>query len=96
MAKKNGKQLKIAGTGRDESTVKQEIERAAVRYVSIRDQRMALTKDEVKAQAELLTAMQKHSLTEYVCDEEDLRVEVVDKVKARVRRRDDDAEQAEA
>lgn len=42
-----------------------EIETAAEAYVTVRDRRMAATKQETDAQSTLLTVMKKHNLTTY-------------------------------
>lgn len=92
-SKKSGKQLRIAGTARQDIIA--DIEQAAAHYVTVRDQRMELTEEEVQAQQELVRLMDEHKLTSYQCDEEDLTVEMVDKRKAKVKRRNTE-EQSEA
>lgn len=74
-----GKQTKLPGTGRTTEDVHPDIEEAATKYVEVRDERMELTKREVKAQAALLAAMKHHKLTKYRCDGEELDVEIVAK-----------------
>lgn len=47
-----------------------EIDRAAQAYVHARDERMALTEDEVESQAALDQVMLKHDLLEYVYEDD--------------------------
>ena len=97
MAKKNGKQLKIAGTSRDEGTIHKDVEKAATKYVAVRDERMELTKEEVKLQAALVAAMDAHNLETYICDDEDLEVIIKGSArKAKVKRRGEDEEEEAA
>jgi hypothetical protein len=70
-----------------------ELDAAAERYVSIRDQRMALTKDEVGAAAVLLELMHKHKLTVYELDDES-RVLIDAKEKVKVQKVKDDRDEA--
>lgn len=68
------KQLRIAGTQRDKSTIHKSIEDAAAHYVDIRDKRMDLSKKEKEAKESLTAEMKKAKLEEYVCDEIDQKV----------------------
>lgn len=74
---RKAKQTRLPGTARTD--VHPDIEEAAQKYVEVRDERMELTKREVKAQAALLAAMKAHKLTKYRVDAEDLDVEIVAK-----------------
>jgi len=60
------RQLRIAGTG---GAAIKEIDRAAEAYVSVRDERMGLTKKEVEARDALMAAMDKYKKTEYRDDD---------------------------
>lgn len=51
-----------------------DIEKAATKYRDARDERMEMTKDEVKTRAALIAAMKAHNLAEYRCDDEDMLV----------------------
>lgn len=68
-----------------------EIDKAALAYIDVRDKRMALTKKEVELQVKLADAMHRHNLEVYEFD--DLKVEIKkggEKVK--VKRVDPDAD----
>jgi hypothetical protein len=79
------KQLKVPGTERKD--IVPAIEKAAARYVEIRDERMDLTKKEIEAQATLLKAMRDAKKRQYRCDTIEAEVEVViESEKAKVRR----------
>ena len=57
-------EMPIEGEGVSKPKIKA-IDRAADKYVEIRDERMALTDKEIDAKAVLLNAMHEHGLTEY-------------------------------
>jgi hypothetical protein len=59
---RRAKQMTIEGTQQNDYP---DIEEAADRYREIRDSRMELTKDEVKAKAALLAAMKAHDCEAY-------------------------------
>ena len=92
-----GKQATIPGTNQKAIP---EIDRAAEAYVEIRDKRMKLTTKEVEAQATLVAAMQKHTLTAYRCtstdDPLDVTMVTVNKAKVRAPKDEDEAEGDEA
>lgn len=84
-ASRKGKQTKIPGTERSDTIP--ELEELATKYVDVRDRRMVLTKEEVKLRDELLAVMKANKLTKYLCDEEELEINVVAKdEKVKVRR----------
>lgn len=86
------RQLRIAGTER--KTIA-DVEEAAEEYREVRDQRMALTKQEGEKQAALVEAMKRHKLTEYKFDDDEgneLTVTFDVKEKAKVSKAKDDAE----
>jgi hypothetical protein len=60
---KKGKQAELAGFERKRIP---EIDKAAERYVQVRDARMELTKDEVKAKAALIQACVKNKVDKYL------------------------------
>ena len=62
----------------------EELESAAEEYADVRDRRMALTKEEVRLQGELLTTMKKYDKTSYVHDGYDLKL-VAEKEKVKVK-----------
>jgi hypothetical protein len=69
----------------------EELERAAEKYVGIRDRRMALTKEETKLSEELLGLMKEHDKTSYVHDGFDIKVIVEsEKVRVRVKKEEED------
>jgi hypothetical protein len=70
-----------------------ELVAAAERYVELRDQRMALTREEVEAAAVLLELMHKHKLTVYDLDDES-RVLIDAKEKVKVQKVKDDRDEA--
>lgn len=79
-------QTQIPGTARTD--INKQIEKAAEDYRDIRDRRMEMTKEENKAQAALVAAMNAAGLTLYRCDfdEQDVIIkpgEVKAKVKTR-------------
>ena len=92
MAKKNekkapkAKQMKIPGTERKSIP---EIEKAADKYRSVRDERMALTKKEAIEQTNLVNIMKKHDVSHYIFEDDDgeeAEVKIVDSVKAKVKK----------
>lgn len=96
MARKK-RQLQIVGTER--KTIS-EIDEAAEAYREVRDQRMALTKQEGEKQAALVEVLKKHKVTEYKFDDDDgdeLTVILDVKEKARVKKsKDDDSDDSDA
>ena len=60
-----GTQLHIAGT---EPPSFPDLDRLITNYVNTRDERMGLTEQEVKWQAEVIAGMKKYDLTEYKFD----------------------------
>jgi hypothetical protein len=66
----------------------EELRDAALKYVDVRDQRMALTKLEVEAKETLLTCMHEHKKKRYHDSEAELLVEIersqTEKIKVRV------------
>jgi len=72
--RKTKKQLTIKETQSEKRI--DDIEKAAADYKEARDERMALTKDEVKTKAALLASMQAHKLTKYRCEDIDCEVEL--------------------
>jgi hypothetical protein len=72
-----------------------EVDEAALKYADIRDERMALTKQEVEAREELLRIATEHKITDtYKSDEADLEVIVSSKQKVKVKRaKDGDGEE---
>lgn len=83
MAKKRSKQLQIPGTEPEHFP---ELDEAAEEYVERRDARMAMGKRETEAQDELVKLMHDHGLKNYEYD--GLTVILVNKEKAKVRRKD--------
>ena len=75
-----------------------EIDSAAEAYIEIRDERMALTKQEVEKKGALMAAMQKHKLDTY-CDENAVPALLVTLVpgedKVKVRRAEDEDPESE-
>lgn len=80
------RQARLPGT---EDPEIEELESAAEEYADIRDQRMELTKEEVRLQSGLLAAMKKYNKTSYVHDGYDLKL-VAEKEKVRVRIKKDE------
>lgn len=81
-------QTQIPGT---ERVCIAEVERAAIDYRSVRDERMALTKLETTARDRLLATMTEHDVTLYRYtdgENEDITVEVKTSSKVRVRKTD--------
>ena len=83
---KRAKQQNIPGT---EPEVHADIEEAADRYREIRDNRMELTKEEGKAKAALLAAMNAHSVDAYQLEDGAV-VTVSEKKDVKVRQPKDD------
>lgn len=64
----------VEGPGVSRPKVK-EIDKAAAKYIGIRDDRMTLTEKEVEARATLSEVMHKHNLTRYIYDDQLVTVE---------------------
>jgi hypothetical protein len=62
-----------------------DLEKKALEYVEVRDQRMDLTKREVELQADLLTLMKTYKKREYKRDGIEIRI-VVEKEKVKVKK----------
>lgn len=78
------------GEGFDRKTIP-EVEEAAQEYVKIRNKRMAMTENEVAAQAALDAALEKHRITKYFFvdeegDEEEAYIPEASKPSAKVRK----------
>ena len=84
--KKRPRQKKLPGMA-DVSI--QEIDDAAAAFVDVRDNRMALTREEVEASEKLLEVMRKHKLTTYSYDGKTVSITSQQKVKVK---RNDEAE----
>lgn len=59
------------------------VEKAADKYVEIRDKRMAMTEQEVTARAGLIEMMHEHKLTVYTYDDYKITMEPREKIKVR-------------
>jgi hypothetical protein len=81
-----GKQESLPGM---EDTEISDLEDAARNYASVRDRRMALTKQEVDLNGVLLQAMKRHKREHYHRDGVDIRL-IVEKEKVRVRIKKDE------
>jgi hypothetical protein len=88
---KRAKQMEIEGTRQAEHP---DIEEAAEKYRAVRDERMALTKDEVAAKAALLAAMHAHDCDAYKLDDGAV-VKVTAKEDVKVNMPKDDVDGAE-
>ena len=79
------KQLEISGTER--AGYDEEIAKKAATYIEARDARMELTKKEVDAKTDLLTAMKERKLESYEDDDfiVNFEAEVTEKLKAKRR-----------
>lgn len=81
------KQLQIAGT---EPKTVAEVDEAALAYVEKRNERMALTVEEVEARATLIETLKKHEITDlyrFSDGEDEFEVDLVATEKVKVRKR---------
>lgn len=87
------KQQRLPGT---EDAKLSDLHKAALDYADIRDQRQALTSDEVELKGKLLDLMHKYKKKEYVY--EDVHIRVVheeENVKVKIKKAKEDSEEAE-
>jgi len=68
------------------------LEELATAYADVRDRRADLTREEVGLKAEALALMHKHKKTIYKRDGIEIRLDAVESIKVKVRKRDEEDE----
>lgn len=72
-----------------------EIEKAAKKYVDVRDERMELTEREVKLRGDLIEKMKKHKLESYRCEDQNFVVNLSTEEKVKVTKVSDPTAESE-
>jgi hypothetical protein len=85
------KQDRLPGTEDNRIT---DLHKAALQYVEVRDERMAKLREEIPLAEKVLELMKKHGKKTYVCDGVSIeRVKEEEKVKVRVKKDENEAEE---